>query len=151
MNSTVLTANGVYAVTVSATGTPFRGVFVQARPAGCNAANANIGRGQFTLLAGEAYLQTLDCNGNIASGVAHSNNTATTTKTFYWTAPANINGNMYFQGTFVQTRPRFWTEVMSPVMRDPNSSTSDDCNGGNAVKFSFISFIIMFAGVLICK
>ncbi|KAK3095512.1 hypothetical protein FSP39_015540 [Pinctada imbricata] len=132
MNTTSYSANDVIEVTVTATSGNFRGVFVQARPM-CG--NTNIAVGTFNLEQGEDKLQLLDCNGNTASAVAHRNNADVTNRTFYWRAPSQSVGHIYFRSTFVQTRPVFWVGVQSPRLQDP-TVTSTTCptnnNNGNS-------------------
>ncbi|KAK6188109.1 hypothetical protein SNE40_004360 [Patella caerulea] len=110
----------------------FKGVYLQARLIGCN---VNISESVGVFTANDNELQTRHCFGQVHSTVSHNSNSAKRVKYVYWTAPVNPFGHVILRATFVEDAATFWTNVVSDILVDLQSTDTPTCLTSTVVPF----------------
>lgn len=116
---------------------------IQARRTACGLDNPTKSHGKFSLQANEWFLDTMNCENNPQSAVVHKNHTHMDSSVFYWTAPAPT-GHILFRGTIVKNKTLFWTDVLSPLIKDVASNEEfKTCSGVTSIQGCPLTSIIL--------
>ncbi|XP_070553458.1 putative defense protein 3 [Ptychodera flava] len=104
-------------ITVTITGSSFRGMLLQARQPG-----QTTPIGVFSNRPSNTKLKT--CSSN-SDSVTHSNtNQKSSGSTFTWTAPQTGVGNIEFVATLARSFSEYWMDVKSAELTEPSESTT---------------------------
>ncbi|XP_010868845.1 putative defense protein 3 [Esox lucius] len=96
-------------VTVTITGSDYKGVLLEARSAASQTALGTWGNPP-------TNTKFLKCSGNAQGAITHANtNTKDSTTTFSW-IPPNINSTIYFMATVAQERTVYWLNIRSETL-----------------------------------
>lgn len=126
VNATTYKPNDVIEITVNSTGlhdvTYFEGMMLQARRIACNVNDPTKSHGMFSVMAGDQFLTTMDCESNTKSAVVHMNHSKIESKVFYWKADFSSSvGHLVFRATVVKGKTTFCEKIYSPVIKDEAS------------------------------
>nr|XP_034309391.1 putative ferric-chelate reductase 1 [Crassostrea gigas]XP_034309392.1 putative ferric-chelate reductase 1 [Crassostrea gigas]XP_034309393.1 putative ferric-chelate reductase 1 [Crassostrea gigas] len=157
VNSTSYREADVIQITINTTGLQgvsyYEGMMIQARRSACDLDKPTKSHGKFSLQANEWFLDTMDCENNPQSAVVHKNHSHVESNVFYWTAPAPT-GHIYFIGTIVKNKTLFWTNVLSPLIKDVNSNEEvKACSGVTSIHGCPLTSIIilLFSAILFLR
>ncbi|KAJ8314774.1 hypothetical protein KUTeg_006924 [Tegillarca granosa] len=66
---------------------------------------------------GSGMFTTIPTGAKSSPGVTHTSNSDKSNMTFTWTPPSTFCGNIAFRATVVQTRPVYWTGIVSQTLQ----------------------------------